>query len=439
MTPETPSSPASPTRTPATSRPRKTCRSRRPWPRPPALGGRVGLSRRAGGGRTRRPRASSRWQTAGRSPRSAARGGWRAGRARAARVAALAGMRVALLERADQLGGMVVTASRAPGRPGWERSSPGRKRNAALPASRSSPVTRWPSRSSTPMTARRVLHRLAPAGGGSTWPRSRRCWHCRPVVRRTIGRRGAAVAGRRLRPDRRPYRRRGGRAALASLGAHVTFVTPDFVVGEQLARTGDLAPPACASSKPASCSPSGAWSVPSTARASSSSIADSGVVSTLPVAVFVDAGHRLPEDTLYRAVSARPQAYSWPVTPSHRGPSLEAVLEGRRVAMRLSARPPRACSPAQSTMTSSQRYPLLFSPLRIGPVTVANRAVFSAHLTNYARGRPAERPARRLLRRPGRRRRRAHHHRGALDSPDGLAVREAHPRLSTRPLSPATG
>ncbi|HEV8063949.1 MAG TPA: mycofactocin system FadH/OYE family oxidoreductase 2 [Acidimicrobiales bacterium] len=35
-------------------------------------------------------------------------------------------------------------------------------------------------------------------------------------------------------------------------------------------------------------------------------------------------------------------------------------------------------------MTASQRYPLLFSPLRLGPVTVANRIVFSAHLTNYA-------------------------------------------------------
>jgi 2,4-dienoyl-CoA reductase (NADPH2) len=42
-------------------------------------------------------------------------------------------------------------------------------------------------------------------------------------------------------------------------------------------------------------------------------------------------------------------------------------------------------------MTRSQRYPLLFSPLRIGPVTVANRAVFSAHLTNYAEdGLPSE-------------------------------------------------
>ncbi|MGO9196438.1 MAG: mycofactocin system FadH/OYE family oxidoreductase 2 [Acidimicrobiales bacterium] len=35
-------------------------------------------------------------------------------------------------------------------------------------------------------------------------------------------------------------------------------------------------------------------------------------------------------------------------------------------------------------MTPSQRYPLLFAPLQIGPVTVANRIVFSAHLTNYA-------------------------------------------------------
>ena len=45
-------------------------------------------------------------------------------------------------------------------------------------------------------------------------------------------------------------------------------------------------------------------------------------------------------------------------------------------------------------MTRSQRYPLLFSPLRIGPVTVANRAVFSAHLTNYAaEGLPSEQHA----------------------------------------------
>ena len=36
------------------------------------------------------------------------------------------------------------------------------------------------------------------------------------------------------------------------------------------------------------------------------------------------------------------------------------------------------------TSPPHQRYPLLFSPLRLGPVTLSNRIVFSAHLTNYA-------------------------------------------------------
>ncbi len=45
-------------------------------------------------------------------------------------------------------------------------------------------------------------------------------------------------------------------------------------------------------------------------------------------------------------------------------------------------------------MTRSQRYPLLFSPLRVGPVVLPNRIVFSAHLTNYAEdGLPSEQHA----------------------------------------------
>ncbi len=45
-------------------------------------------------------------------------------------------------------------------------------------------------------------------------------------------------------------------------------------------------------------------------------------------------------------------------------------------------------------MSPSPRYRFLFSPLRIGPVTVANRVVFSAHLTNYAEdGLPSEQHA----------------------------------------------
>ena len=45
-------------------------------------------------------------------------------------------------------------------------------------------------------------------------------------------------------------------------------------------------------------------------------------------------------------------------------------------------------------MSSSARYRHLFTPLRIGPITVPNRIVFSAHLTNYAEdGLPTEQHA----------------------------------------------
>jgi len=39
-------------------------------------------------------------------------------------------------------------------------------------------------------------------------------------------------------------------------------------------------------------------------------------------------------------------------------------------------------------------YPRLFAPLRLGNLTLRNRVVFSAHLTNYAEnGFPTEQPA----------------------------------------------
>ena len=45
-------------------------------------------------------------------------------------------------------------------------------------------------------------------------------------------------------------------------------------------------------------------------------------------------------------------------------------------------------------MSATGRYRYLFSPLRIGPLTVRNRIVFSAHLTNYAEdGLPSEQHA----------------------------------------------
>ncbi len=45
-------------------------------------------------------------------------------------------------------------------------------------------------------------------------------------------------------------------------------------------------------------------------------------------------------------------------------------------------------------LNASGRYRYLFTPLRIGPLTVRNRVVFSAHLTNYAEdGRPSDQHA----------------------------------------------
>ena len=52
---------------------------------------------------------------------------------------------------------------------------------------------------------------------------------------------------------------------------------------------------------------------------------------------------------------------------------------------------------------SGSQYRYLFNPLAIGPVTVANRLVFSAHLTNYAEhGRPSEQHAAYFATKPAR-------------------------------------
>ena len=64
------------------------------------------------------------------------------------------------------------------------------------------------------------------------------------------------------------------------------------------------------------------------------------------------------------------------------------------------------------------QFPHLFSPLRIGTVTVPNRISFSAHLTNLSERLPALGAVRHV---PGRARARRHgsdHHRGAVGPPD---------------------
>ena len=104
-------------------------------------------------------------------------------------------------------------------------------------------------------------------------------------------------------------------------------------------------------------------------------------------------GHRLPEESLYLHRPGTPRAGDC-VAPRT---ILEAVLEGRRAdGDRAADQLPAACPDRdrQRPMSGAGRYRHLFTPLRLGPLTVRNRIVFSAHLTNYANdGLPTEQHA----------------------------------------------
>jgi hypothetical protein len=125
---------------------------------------------------------------------------------------------------------------------------------------------------------------------------------------------------------------------LAGIGGPVLLVTPDFVAGEQLARTGDLAPANVRLAR------AGVEIVKhSIVRAvdmNGVTVEDrfSADRRLVPDALLVDAGHRLPEDALYRSLGA---------DTLPRGPVMiagdavaprtihEAILEGRRVGLSL--------------------------------------------------------------------------------------------------------
>ncbi|MGH9169656.1 MAG: mycofactocin system FadH/OYE family oxidoreductase 1 [Acidimicrobiales bacterium] len=124
---------------------------------------------------------------------------------------------------------------------------------------------------------------------------------------------------------------------LASLGSSVVLVTPEFVAGEQLARTGDLAPASVRLQQAG---------VEVLRRSLLRSVApgavtiearDSGELRTVDATVLVDAGHRLPEDALLKAVAGRGSVFAAGDAVAPRT-VLEAVLEGRRVAMGLPLR-----------------------------------------------------------------------------------------------------
>jgi 2,4-dienoyl-CoA reductase (NADPH2) len=119
----------------------------------------------------------------------------------------------------------------------------------------------------------------------------------------------------------------------AAAGREVHLATQDFIVGNELARAGDLAP---ANARLAQAG------VVMHRRSILRSVAPSHVViedrftgtrSSLDVAVVVDAGHRLPDDELWNALRAS-DAASVVRAGDDVAPRtvMEAVLEGRRVA-----------------------------------------------------------------------------------------------------------
>lgn len=125
---------------------------------------------------------------------------------------------------------------------------------------------------------------------------------------------------------------------LAGLGAEVALVTPDPVAGEQLARTGDLAPANVRLAQ------AGVEVV----RQATVRLVDgegvtvesrfSGQARRIPSRLLVDAGHRLAEDGLWRSLPpARLAAGDVMLAGDAVAPRTihEAVLEGRRAALAL--------------------------------------------------------------------------------------------------------
>jgi mycofactocin system FadH/OYE family oxidoreductase 1 len=119
---------------------------------------------------------------------------------------------------------------------------------------------------------------------------------------------------------------------LSALGARTALVTPDLVVGQLLSRSGDLASANGRLQRAGVSLVRRAEVVAVLADAVVVEDRFSGARTRLDAALVVDAGHRLPEDALWRA--ARPRARRAGDAVAPRGIH-EAVLEGRRAALSL--------------------------------------------------------------------------------------------------------
>jgi mycofactocin system FadH/OYE family oxidoreductase 1 len=239
-----------------------------------------------------------------------------------ARVAALLGHRVTVAERSAAVGGMLLTAARGAGRArlaaiaAWLENEcralgvkieTGRDVDAAglegdvvlctgsLPGFRTFEV----ADGGRVLTAADVLDGTpVPEGPVAVWD---------PIG----GPIGISVASR-----------------LRDAGRDVSLVTPDLIAGNELARSGDLAP---ANVRLQSAGIGIERRSVLRAVTSAGAVVEdrfTGVRRTLPVGSVVDAGYRLPDDRLWRATGLPRAGDAVAPRSIH-----EAVLEGRRAAM----------------------------------------------------------------------------------------------------------
>ncbi|GAC1318489.1 MAG: FAD-dependent oxidoreductase [Acidimicrobiales bacterium] len=121
---------------------------------------------------------------------------------------------------------------------------------------------------------------------------------------------------------------------LRSAGRDVSLVTPDLIAGNELSRSGDLAP--ANGRLLASGVVIERRSILRRVDDATVEVEDrfTGATRRIPAAVVVDAGYRLPEDGLWRDTDGRFARAGDAVAPRS---ILEAVLEGRRAALAVEA------------------------------------------------------------------------------------------------------
>jgi 2,4-dienoyl-CoA reductase (NADPH2) len=132
-------------------------------------------------------------------------------------------------------------------------------------------------------------------------------------------------------------------AELLAPGRQVALVTPDLIAGTQLARSGDLADASTRLQQAGVALRKRSRLVTVTPSAAVVEDVFTGEEREIAAAVVIDAGHRLPEDALWRAHPAL-----WRAHPALRraGEAVaprtvyEAVLEGRRAALALDGATP---------------------------------------------------------------------------------------------------